>query len=268
MMDLSPVPGLQGRASSSQSQVSANDFADELKKEPPRKSADSSRQDATQEAVKQDAEVRGETSRDAPLPALSEGESSLAEASTGDPYAVSDLATVEQVLSARVFGLHLQASGYLSEYRLAARSAQANDPRLTREAISTGDLDIQHASPDDAATTFATVEGAVGEAADLGWTNVFVPMTGTTESQEAPEALALPQSGAGASSELRWHQRALRLIARPDGKYVAWLRDYMLSEDEARQLATGLVQQMKGQGMTLQSIMWNGHEIWSSMNID
>jgi hypothetical protein len=78
----------------------------------------------------------------------------------------------------------------------------------------------------------------------------------------------MPLSGDAAWRQIMWQQRALRLIARPDGRHTVWLRDFSVSTDEARQLAVSVARQLKGQGLALHNIFWNGHEVWSSVDVD
>jgi hypothetical protein len=265
-MDTSSILGIQGRTQRPPSPANSSDFADELNKDVPRGAAKSPHDDAPQGRAGQAREAStSETLPGTPSATSDESASSLDPLAVSDTRALSAIATVEQVLSARVFGLHLQASGYLSEYRLASANSEPSTSRSEADAMQAEEVPASLDPPED---TTAAQEDAPGLAADtLGVAIAAAPEIATNASTDI-ESVAGPLSGASTWREVTWQQRALRLFARPDGKHTAWLRDYTVSTDEARQLAKSLAQQLKGQGMALHSIIWNGHEVWSSMDVD
>lgn len=267
-MDTSPILGTQGRTPDRLSAANSSDFADELNKDVPREATKSSHEDAPQGRAGRASEESARVALPgAPAATPDERSESLDPLAVSDTHALSAIATVEQVLSARVFGLHLQASGYLSEYRLASANNEPSTPRSEVNAMDTDEVPTSSSPPEDM-TTAGVGEDASGSTEDtLGVANVAAPEIAADGSSDI-ESAAVRLSGAAAWQEITWQERALRLFARTDGKHTAWLRDYTVSTDEARQLATSLAQQLKGQGIALRSIIWNGHEVWSSVDVD
>ena len=267
-MDTSPILGIQGRVQGRLSATNSSDFADELNKDVPRAAAKPSREDAPQgKAGQASEESANETLPGTPAATPDEGSEFLNPLAVSDSHALSTIATVEQVLFARVFGLHLQASGYLSEYRLASANGEPPESRTQVNATGSDEILASPPLPDDAPMMGGRQDTPGLTPGSLGVANVAAPEIAATAATDS-ESVAGPLSGAGAWHEVTWQERALRLFARPDGKHTAWLRDYTVSTDEARQLAKSLAQQLKGQGVALHSIIWNGHEVWSSMDVD
>lgn len=267
-MDTSSILGVQGRAQGRLSSTSGSDFADELNKDVPRGAAKSPHGDAPQgRAGQAKEESASETLPGTPSATSDESADSLDPLAISDTRALSAIATVEQVLSARVFGLHLQASGYLSEYRLASADSEPSTPQSEANAVQADEVAASPSPLEDKTAAGAREDSPVLAADTLGAANVVMPEEAAEASTDI-ESVAGPLSGAAAWCEVTWQERALRLFARLDGKHTAWLRDYTVSTDEARQLAKSLAQQLKGQGMALHSIIWNGHEVWSSMDVD
>jgi hypothetical protein len=263
-MDLSPILGMQARAPGRLSQTSSSDFSDQLNKDMPREASKSPREDLSQERISQTSE---QSASDAFAASQDENGMVLGPLAVTDTGALSTVASVEQVLSARVFGLHLQASGYLSEYRLASADNEPSAPPAELSAIQAVGTPARSPLQEGSVTASALTDASGSALGAMGITNVVLPEIAAAASTGV-DAMALPLSGAAAWREITWQQRALRLIARPDGKHTAWLRDYSVSTDEARQLATSLARQLKGQGLALHSIIWNGHEVWSSVDVD
>lgn len=263
-MDLSPILGFQARSPDRLSQTNAGDFSDELNKDMPRETPKSSHEELSLERTRQTSEP---SASDALAGTPGESGTHLDPLAVTGTRALSAVASVEQVLSARVFGLHLQASGYLSEYRLASADDEPPAQHTEASVMKPGEIAAAPSSLEGSVTA-GTPGGAPGpRAGAMGMTNVALPEFSADASIEV-DAMALPLSGSAAWREITWQLRALRLIARPDGKHTAWLRDYSVSTEEARQLATSLARQLKGQGMALHSIIWNGREVWSSVDVD
>lgn len=74
-----------------------------------------------------------------------------------------------------------------------------------------------------------------------------------------------PVRGGGLLASLLWPQRLLRWRANASGEgAVAWVRDFSLDPSQAQPLVDSILALAQDQGLTLQRIMLNGHEVWSS----
>jgi len=168
----------------------------------------------------------------------------------------------EALLGARVFGWHALAQSYLSE--LAAFDASSSEGALPTEAKSSL---IQLGSE---------VAGVAGE--EPGG------LSETWATTEAPEVPGIPGPTPGIESACDpvvdveanesclatmasadyWAERSLRFTRQPDGQGVAWLRDYRLDAAMGNQVVRVVLQEAKARGVTLDRIMLNGREAWSS----
>ncbi|PMQ04557.1 hypothetical protein DyAD56_13600 [Dyella sp. AD56] len=265
-MDLLPVLGAAGSSNFNSAQGSSADFADVLKKEPEQKPS-SRTQDESAVAIARREEAEGEASRQGLASPDESSEVRAALAVSSSVLSASDIATVEQVLSMRVFGLHLTASGYLSEYALSTSQTTPSDERETVvNDAATSQAEIAINDPEEmAGRPLASVSDVDERGLFVGLESPVESLLGTPDD----DAMAMQaMMGAAAWTETRWQERSVRLFQRAGGKHVAWLRDYTLSEDEARYLSVELVRHWLSQGISLQSIVWNGRELWSSNNLN
>lgn len=260
-MNVSPLPaGSAPTAAHGIAPSATTDFSEALKKQP--------RSTKDEHDTPTIRDVSFEEARTAPpiddVPQLHLAIDAVTEALMPEnisAFVAADLGTTEQVLSARIFGLHLQASGYLSEYAAAA-AATHESPLIdasseSREAVSAPE------APELSDTS--AIAQAFDQASSINAAGLpLSPVTheASAESVDAAERL----SGDGLWSEWRWQGRSVRLLQSKNNEAVLWLRDYSLTESDARSLALDLLQRMRAQGIQPQRVMWNGHPIWSSNN--
>lgn len=191
--------------------------------------------------------------RAVPVDQLSEAMQPLDRA-TAQPVGVT-----EALLGARVFGWHALAQSYLSE--LAAF-----------DVVPAGDMPPAEAPvslmPMGSRAPVGTIEEAPAaiEAPATAQASAASP-----DAEQAPEAgsagdpvdASAPSMAVMASADC-WAERSLRFTRQSDGQGVAWLRDYRLDPDKAGQVVRLVLQEARTKGFTLDRIMLNGREAWSS----
>ncbi|WP_243040900.1 hypothetical protein [Dyella sedimenti] len=261
MIDLLSVTSMSGRPESG-ARARSGDFSHALEKATP-KGAESAK-DAVrpQGSGRQDEQAGDRTdikAGDIAVVAAADGEAH-GEATAG-PLPTPLVASLERVLSARIFGLHAQASGYLSELALSSQLHEALAPPQRSEVLA-GSRDVSTGF--DVVVETPRTEALGSE--DMAGGAMPVDSPGEMHASWAPDdvAPAPPGMPGAAGDAVAWQERSLRVIHRLDGKQVIWLRDYTLSPDQAHRLAQELVRHGQAQGMSLHSILWNGHEIWPS----
>jgi hypothetical protein len=261
MIDLLSVTSMSGRPDAGV-QARSGDFSRALEKATP-KGAESTKDAAhLQGSGKQDGQASDRTDSKAwDIGAVAADGEAHGETSVGSPSAPL-VASLERVLSARIFGLHAQASGYLSELALSGPFHEALAKPLQRDEARADSWNASAGSDAPVETPSAKVLGSEDMAGNAMPVDSRVAMRFSEAADDAAPAPASMPDAAG--DAVAWQERSLRVTHRLDGKHVIWLRDYTLSPDQARQLAQELVRHGQAQGVSLHSILWNGHEIWPS----
>lgn len=260
-MDVLPIWNGSRLWTFAEKQTPFGNFADELDKE----SAHGSLKAESANPPKLGASKAAGADDDAPAPTAEAlatfEEPRMSGALATNVQSTSEVSTAEHVLSMRVFGLHLQASRYLSECTLSATG------HVRPSADAREGMNVEASASDEFAMGATMAEPALPAMAQED-SGTFVEGTSLVQASpdtadERPDVARL-LSCAGNWTDVRWQSRSLRLFSRDNGKHVAWLRDYTLSVEDARRLAVDLARQLSREGVSLQSIIWNGHEIWSS----
>jgi hypothetical protein len=178
---------------------------------------------------------------------------------------VTPIGITEAFLGARVFGLHLSAQGYLSELGALDLPGETKQEGVTAVSSSHKAANIAGAAAEEFATTLtpSATAGGVANTVVAGPVSVADVSAGRVELVHNVDAAA--SIAVAASDEaVQWSERALR-FSRDGGKGVtAWLRDYRLKESELGQVLGSLTAHTREQGMTLQRIVLNGREVWTS----
>jgi len=178
---------------------------------------------------------------------------------------VTPIGVTEAFLGARVFGLHLSAQGYLSELKLLdwrgeAKGETADATALERDAATIVAAPVDEPVVPSMPSVASNQEAGAAVALPLSIAEVFA---GRIEPVHNVDTAAPAIATAGAEA-VQWSERALR-FSRDGGKGVtAWLRDYRLNENELGPVLGSLTAHAREQGMTLQRVVLNGREVWTS----
>jgi hypothetical protein len=175
---------------------------------------------------------------------------------------VAPVGLTETLVGARIYGLHMQAGGYLSELALS-------DDLATKAA----DDGVPSSAMADKATDAPVSPVSVQAGASAAAVNISTPVQAAARdvqsAMESPSndlspATVVSEVSATSGSTAYWAERSLRFTQQPGGGKVAWLRDYRMSDREAVHLVDTLRSEASERGVALQRIMLNGREVWSS----
>lgn len=176
-----------------------------------------------------------------------------------DRATVQPVGMTEALLGARVFGWHALAQSYLSELETFDITPDGA-VRSMEEKVPSVQLEPRVARGANGAAMGVFEPPATQEA--LGVLPVAEPMS-RIESDIDPVGANDPSLAATASADY-WAERSLRFTRHPDGKVVAWLRDYRLDATRAGQVVRLVLQDARAKGFRLDRIILNGREAWSS----
>jgi hypothetical protein len=261
--DLHSVTNLYTRVESPSRVISSGDFADELKRqgaESAARASDSKRRDFDVGHASGPIES-GSPNGFRTLPGSSVGAHVEMGAQSSAP-AAPDLLTMDQVLSARVFGFHLQGAPYLSEC-VGVPTNQVVHPEsvATTDCTAASRPDMQADFETDSIQEASYAPGRKEASGSVGCGQDSMQL----DSRHVDAAETVPSvEEVTVMEDAYWSERSLRIITQDDGKKIILLRDYSLSKDQADELASRLMEHMKEQGATPDEVIWNGHSIWSS----
>jgi hypothetical protein len=177
--------------------------------------------------------------------------------------AVQAIGVTEALLGSRVFGLHLLAGGYLSEFALSESSTSETSDALRLVQASTASPEEQAASTDAVRSLEVASPEDQGHVEALAMGGALVDSEMSPAATDAPTQISVAEAPTG-TPLAQWLERSLRFTKQPDGSAVAWLRDYRVDGDEASRLIDSLVQEAKAKGSVLSRVMLNGREVWTS----
>ncbi|RUL72722.1 hypothetical protein [Dyella choica] len=184
---------------------------------------------------------------------------------TGEAAMVGTVApagATEALLQARVFGWHAMAQVYLSEMTLAEGDVrQLNAWQSDRTVLVTP---AEAAGESLAMNVNATAAAARAEQADVAEPVDSLAVQSPLLLDDAAPSHVIETALAGSSAPALWPERSLRFTRQRDGGSVAWLRDFRLSDSEAKHLIRWVLNDARAKGLTLSTIMLNGREAWTS----
>ncbi len=175
---------------------------------------------------------------------------------------VQPTGVTEALLGSRVYGVHLLAGAYLSELVVSESEREFTGPRseappLTESTVpqelaaASSLLDVNIPTPDESLPTQAAVSA--------------IDLLLDSEPSMPTDDIALTNAVVSdGTSTLLWSERSLRFTPQRDGTAIAWVRDYRLESHEMPRLMEALRGEAKAKGMSLNKIMLNGREAWSS----
>jgi len=168
----------------------------------------------------------------------------------------------EALLGSRVYGVHLLAGAYLSELVVSESEGEltgphAETPQLTESAVAqepeaaSASLDANTPAPDESLPTQVPV-------------SAIDSLLESEPSMPTDDTALTNAAVSDGTSTLLWSERSLRFTPQRDGTAIAWVRDYRLESHEMPRLMEALRGEAKAKGMSLNKIMLNGREAWSS----
>ncbi|GAB2576468.1 hypothetical protein ISP15_17525 [Dyella jejuensis] len=176
---------------------------------------------------------------------------------------VTPTGVTETLLGARVFGWHAMAQAYLSE--LSTADGNVDKSPTAEEAVSAGTTEAEKVADEDVTSASkATLFADDVIAAPLS--DTAVPKLARAALDEAPSSINTELATTGSNAAAYWSERSLRYVRQPGGGIIAWLRDFRLGDREAACLIQVVLDDAKARGMTLNKIMLNGREAWTSLN--
>ena len=175
---------------------------------------------------------------------------------------VQPTGVTEALLSSRVYGVHLLAGAYLSELVVSESEGEltgphAETPQLTESAVAqepeaaSASLDANTPAPDESLPTQVPV-------------SAIDSLLESEPSMPTDDTALTNAAVSDGTSTLLWSERSLRFTPQRDGTAIAWVRDYRLESHEMPRLMEALRGEAKAKGMSLNKIMLNGREAWSS----
>jgi hypothetical protein len=176
---------------------------------------------------------------------------------------VQPTGVTEALIGSRVFGVHLLAGAYLSElYAPGCHGASlaSSSPALSGSEGVAEWRDAPFGAPGRAnpAMAVALPQDQAAPALDL-----FARTPAEVAGEEVRSAAATAPE---ASREMLWSEDSLRLTKQADGSLALWLRDYRMDDAQAARVVDAMVKEARSRGMQLGRILWNGREVWTSLN--
>lgn len=169
----------------------------------------------------------------------------------------------EALIGSRVFGVHLLAGAYLSElYAPGCHGASlaSSSPALSGSEGVAEWRDAPSGAPGRAnpAMAVALPQDQAAPALDL-----FARTPAEVAGEEVRSAAA---TAPAASREVLWPEDSLRLTKQANGSLALWLRNYRINDAQAARVVDAMVKEARSRGMQLGRILWNGREVWTSLN--
>ncbi|MGS1137641.1 hypothetical protein ACVCL4_15905 [Rhodanobacter sp. UC4444_H11] len=178
---------------------------------------------------------------------------------------VQPTGVTETLAGSRVFGIHLFAGRYLSELYASASCGLPPLPSRAGIADTEGTAVAPHAGVRETAglmvstmTPYPPQYGAMQVWGDMARTAVGAP-----REEAEPAAVAAISDTPRA---VPWPEDSLRLTKNANGGLTLWLRDYRMDDTAATPVVEAMVQEARSKGLKLEKVLWNGREVWTSLN--
>lgn len=181
---------------------------------------------------------------------------------------VQPAGVTETLLAARVYGVHLMASPYLSEL------VEQEIDKPVQPSISVGAVEPSDGSTENQAVpsiALADLSARMPAGASRQQVSVVADLPveiGPKSPATVSRSAGVTVSASAAAVAEFWPEASMRFTRRADGGTVLWLRDYRISDEGGAQLVAIMIKEAMAQGTPLSRVVLNGREAWTRGTTD